>query len=293
MLDTATLIKFQEYRRSRRHLHLVTSQTVTTPATINPIHVWNLYGPTQNRIVVMDNCLISTRFQFSPPTLLLWIYTLTKIYRKESVLKDVEIVCSDYEHLIGCKVPIPKSTYVQRCIEMMDNHLQIKTKNGRSSRGVAVVIDYNCEKRRVRFQFHPDMAGYLMHLTSGFTQFDFTEFVKVKGYKYAPQWYLKGSQYKNLPRGYWNMTDEDIRELHGLTGSQYSLESNLRQYIINRPLKLITKETDLKMSAKPNRGGYQIHVKKKPSERDAILEMELETAERNNWVWHRNISMKT
>ena len=213
----------------------------------------------QNELVVKSNQVIEASYRLSVVEQRVVLSAIAKI-PKMCEVSDDEIYTVSIQDLQALGVH-EKTAY--RDLKEAVNRLY--------ERSISLVIDDKLIKMRwvqrieftenqsiVALRFSKDILPFISNVKANFTQYMLSEVSKMQG-AYSVRIYELLTQYKSV--GERSIAIDDLRVMLDL-GARYKTTGNLIAWVIDPSIEEINEQTDLKVTAKPQKAGRKFtHIK--------------------------------
>ena len=213
----------------------------------------------QNELVVKSNQVIEASYRLSVVEQRVVLSAIAKI-PKMCEVSDDEIYTVSIQDLQALGVH-EKTAY--RDLKEAVNRLY--------ERSISLVIDEKLIKMRwvqrieftenqsiVALRFSKDILPFISNVKANFTQYMLSEVAKMQG-AYSVRIYELLTQYKSV--GERSIAIDDLRIMLDL-GSRYKTTGNLIAWVIDPSIEEINEQTDLKVTAEPQKTGRKFtHIK--------------------------------
>lgn len=213
----------------------------------------------QNELVVKSNQVIEASYRLSVVEQRVVLSAIAKI-PKMSEVSDDEIYTVSVQDLqaLGVHEKTAYRDLKEAVNRLYERSISLDIDNKSIKMRWVQRIEFTDNQGIIALRFSKDILPFISNVKANFTQYMLSEVSKMQG-AYSVRIYELLTQYKSI--GERSIAIEDLRIMLDL-GSRYKTTGNLIAWVIDPSIQEINEQTDLKITAEPQKTGRKFtHVK--------------------------------
>ena len=227
----------------------------------------------QNELVVKSNQVIEASYRLSVVEQRVVLSAIAKI-PKMSEVSDDEIYTVSVQDLqaLGVHEKTAYRDLKEAVNRLYERSISLDIDDKLIKMRLVQRIDFTDNQGIIALRFSKDILPFISNVKANFTQYMLSEISKMQG-AYSVRIYELLTQYKSV--GERSIAIDDLRIMLDL-GSRYKTTGNLIAWVIDPSIEEINEQTDLKVTAEPQKTGrkfshikFTIKHKQKPKTFDA------------------------